>query len=146
MSDLEQSLRFFANAKFLRLLDETGRRRLLEHASAMAFEDGDTVVREGDPGDALYIIVDGVASVVADDMGTPKPVAELTDGAFFGEIAVITNQPRSASVVAHGKLSVMRIPKGVVLEVLKDYPKVRELVAKVGVMRTEDTLEKMLAD
>jgi CRP-like cAMP-binding protein len=145
-SDLEQSLRFFANAKFLRLLDESGRRRLLTKAEAQTFQDGQVVVREGEPGDALYIIVDGVASVCADNLGTPRPVAELTDGAFFGEIAVISSQPRSATVTARGALSVLKIPKNVVLEVLKDFPKVRELVAKVGVLRTEDTLEKMMED
>jgi CRP-like cAMP-binding protein len=144
--DMEQTLRFFANARILRLLDAQGRKRLIDAASTLSFTDGQEVFREGDPGDALYIIVDGVASVVADDMGQPKPVAELTDGAFFGEMAVITEQPRSATITARGDLSVLKIPKTVVLEVLQDYPKVRELVAKIGVARTEDTFEKMLGD
>jgi CRP-like cAMP-binding protein len=143
MADMEQVLHFFANARFLRLLDEAGRRRLLADAAALTFQDGETVVREGDPGDALYIIVDGVAAVEADDMGTARAVAELTDGAFFGEIGVITDQPRSATVRARGRLQVLRIPKARVLEVLQDYPRVREMMAKVGVARTEDTMEKM---
>lgn len=143
MADMEQVLHFFANARFLRLLDEAGRRRLLADAKALTFQDGETVVREGDPGDALYIIVDGVAAVEAEDMGAARAVAELTDGSFFGEIGVITDQPRSATVRARGRLQVMRIPKARVLQVLKDYPRVREMMAKVGVARTEDTMEKM---
>jgi CRP-like cAMP-binding protein len=79
-------------------------------------------------------------------MGAQKPVAELCDGAFFGEMAVITNQPRSATVVARGQLAVLKIPKQTVLEVLKDYPKVKEIIAKIGVARTEDTMDKMLED
>lgn len=144
--DMDQTLRFFANARILRLLDETGRRRLVDAATALSFTDGQEVFHEGEPGDALYIIVDGVASVVADDMGQPKPVAELTDGAFFGEMAVITEQPRSATITARGDLSVLKIPKDVVLAVLQEYPNVRELVAKIGVARTEDTFEKMMED
>jgi cAMP-dependent protein kinase regulator len=141
MSDLENTLRFFANARILRMLDTQGRRRLLDAAEAVTFQNDSIVVKEGEPGDALYII-----SVRVDDMGAQKPVAELCDGAFFGEMAVITNQPRSATVVARGQLAVLKIPKQTVLEVLKDYPKVKEIIAKIGVARTEDTMDKMLED
>jgi CRP/FNR family cyclic AMP-dependent transcriptional regulator len=146
MSDLENTLRFFANARILRMLDTKGRRRLLDAAEAITFQNDSFVVKEGEPGDALYIIVDGIASVRVDDMGTQKPVAELCDGAFFGEMAVITSQPRSATVTARGPLSVLKIPKQVVLEVLNDYPKVKEIIAKIGVARTEDTLDKLLEE
>jgi len=146
MADIEETLRFFSNARFLRMLDSAGRRRLLASAVPMSYQDGDSVVVEGDPGDALYIIVNGVASIVADDMGKEKEVAELTDGAFFGEMAVITNQPRSASVRARGDLTALKIPKQAVLDILADYPKVKEVVAKIGLARTEDTMEKILKD
>jgi len=146
MPDIEQTMRFFSNARVLRLLDQDGRRRLIDAAEALTFDDGETVVREGEPGDALFIIVDGIASVVVDDMGTSKPVAELTDGAFFGEMAVITDQPRSATISARGGLSVLRIPKEAVLGILDDYPKAKEMIAKIGVARTEDTMQKILED
>ena len=146
MSDLEQTLHFFSNARVLRMLDHDGRQRLIGSAEPLIFKDGSTVMQEGDPGDALFIIVDGIASVVVDDLGTPKPVAELTDGAFFGEMAVITNQPRSATITARGELSVLKIPKEAVLEILNDYPKLKEMIAKIGLARTEDTMEKMMDD
>lgn len=146
MSNTEQQLKAFTNTRFLGMLDKQGQRRLLESAKALFFADGAVVVREGDPGDALYMILGGKATVTADNMGTPRVLAELSSGAFFGEIAVITNQPRSATVTARGQLSVVKIPKQVVLDVLNDYPKVKELVGKMGVLRTEDTLEKMMED
>ncbi|MBW2703964.1 MAG: cyclic nucleotide-binding domain-containing protein [Deltaproteobacteria bacterium] len=144
MSSLEDTLRFFANARFLRMLDTDGRKRLLDSAEAKNYEDGGVVVREGEPGDALYIIISGIAAISADDMGEQKAVAELTDGAFFGEMAVITTQPRSATVTAHGALACLRIPKQAVLAILDDYPKVKEVVAKIGLARTEDTMEKLM--
>jgi CRP-like cAMP-binding protein len=146
MPDLEETLRFFANARFLRMLDTEGRKRLLAAAEARRYQDGEIVVREGEPGDALYVIVSGLAAVSADNLGAEKALNELADGQFFGEMAVITNQPRSATVTAKGELQLLRIPKDAVLSILKDYPKVREVVAKIGVARTEDTLEKMLKD
>ncbi len=144
--DIDQTLRFFSNARFLRMLDSAGRRRLLDAAEARTYADGDTVMAEGEPGDALFIIVNGIASVVADDLGSEKEVAELTDGAFFGEMGVITDQPRSATVRARGDLSLLRIPKQAVRAILEDYPKVKEVVAKIGLARTEDTMGKMLED
>ena len=145
MSDIDQAVRFFSNARVLRMLDQDGRRRLIDASQAVTFKDGEEVMREGEPGDALYIIVDGIASVTIDDMGESKPVAELTDGAFFGEMAVITEQPRSATVVAHGELAVLKIPKAAVLAILDDYPKLRETIAKIGLARTEENLEKILS-
>ena len=146
MPDIEETLRFFANARFLRMLDAEGRKTLLAQAEAKTYADGELVVAEGEPGDALYIIVSGIASVTADDMGNEKKVAELTDGAFFGEMGVITRQPRSATVRARGELSALRIPRQAVLDILEAYPKVKEVVAKIGLARTEDTMEKMLQD
>ncbi|MBW1811685.1 MAG: hypothetical protein JRJ87_26085 [Deltaproteobacteria bacterium] len=49
MSDLEQTLRFFSNARVLRMLDHDGRQRLIGSAEPVTFNDGDTIMREGDP-------------------------------------------------------------------------------------------------
>lgn len=146
MANLEETIQFFSNARFLRMLDTEGRSRLLDAAEAKNYEDGQVVFAEGDAGDALYIIITGVVSVSADDMGEQKAVAELTDGAFFGEMAVITNQPRSATVTASGQVACLRIPRQAVIDILNDYPKVKEVVAKIGLARTEDTMEKLLED
>jgi len=139
-------MHFFSNARVLKLLDDPGRKRLLQAAEALTLPDGAVLVREGEAGDALFLIVSGIASVSIDNFGESKPVAELTDGAFFGEMAVITNQARSATVIARGELAVLKIPKQQVQEILADYPKMKELVAKVGLARTEDTMDKMLED
>ena len=53
------------------------------------------VVREGDPGDSLCVIVDGAVEVRKDD----RVIARLTAGDFFGEISLIDGEPRSATVV-----------------------------------------------
>ncbi|RME23631.1 MAG: cyclic nucleotide-binding domain-containing protein [Deltaproteobacteria bacterium] len=141
--DLESG-NFFASARVLGALDEAGRRRLLEAGERVKFQVGDKIVREGEPGDALYVLLDGSADVFIDDMGTEKKVGELEAGALFGEMAVITNQPRSATVVAREPVEVLRIPKREVLDVLKDYPKLRELMARLGVRRTETNLKAIV--
>jgi CRP/FNR family cyclic AMP-dependent transcriptional regulator len=67
-------------------------RRVME----VAHPAGTTLVREGDPGDALCIIVEGTVEVIKDGRG----VAQMTGGDFFGEISLIDGKPRSATVVA----------------------------------------------
>ena len=57
---------------------------------------GTTLVREGDPGDALCIIVEGTVEVIKDG----RSVAQMVGGDFFGEISLIDGKPRSATVVA----------------------------------------------
>jgi len=144
--EAESLERFFTNARVLSALDAEGRRRLMEAAEKLHFADGQEVVREGEPGDALYVIVDGKVSVVIDDLGNSKVVAELSDRALFGEMADITAQPRSATVLARGELEVLRIPRQVVLRVLADYPRQKEIIAKLSVARSEQTLQKILED
>lgn len=60
------------------------------------YPSGATVVREGDPGDALCIIVEGSVEVRTGG----RVVAQMTAGDFFGEISLFDGEPRSATVVA----------------------------------------------
>ena len=61
---------------------------------------GDQVLRQGDPGDLFYLIRSGAVDVVVDEQGKDKKVAELRQGQYFGEAALITDEPRNASIVA----------------------------------------------
>jgi len=61
---------------------------------------GDTIIRQGDPGDLFYLIRSGTVDVRIHDGSQEKKVAELTEGQFFGEAALLTNEPRNATIVA----------------------------------------------
>lgn len=65
-------------------------------ATEIAYPAGTVLIREGDPGDALCVIVRGTVEVVKDG----RAVAQMTQGDFFGEISLIDGKPRSATVVA----------------------------------------------
>ncbi len=68
---------------------------------------GDHVITEGESGTRLYIIEEGTASVFSGGM----PVADLGPGDYFGEIALLRNVPRTASVVADGDLSLLALER-----------------------------------
>jgi CRP-like cAMP-binding protein len=80
---------------------ELSKRHLKKVAGAsriMRFHDGAAIIREGTPGDALYVLVDGEVSVRRKGL----PAVTLGMGSFFGEMALFDDSPRSASVVANG--------------------------------------------
>jgi CRP-like cAMP-binding protein len=73
-----------------------------EHA-----EPGTVLVKEGEPGDEFYVIVDGRASVSVEG----EPIAELGPGSFFGEMALIDGGERVATVTAVGPLELLTLAR-----------------------------------
>ena len=61
---------------------------------------GDVVIRQGDPGDLFYLIRSGSVDVIINDGTQDNKVAELKAGQYFGEAALITDEPRNATIVA----------------------------------------------
>lgn len=73
---------------------------------------GSVVIRQGEPGDCWYLIAGGTADVVHDD----ERVASLRRGDGFGEIALLSDRPRTATVVVRDTLDVFRLPRAMFLE------------------------------
>ena len=90
---------------------------------------GDFLFREGDPGDALYVVAEGELSMMAE--GPPRvEMARLGPGAFIGEVALMTDQPRSATVVALDTSELLRIDRVTLSKVLKDHGHVLHAVLR----------------
>jgi CRP/FNR family transcriptional regulator, cyclic AMP receptor protein len=80
-------------------------KNLAKWVKVVAFEEGETIVKQGDAGIGLYLILEGSAEVRRGN----RNLARLGVGQFFGEMTLFDNQPRSADVVAlrHSKLAVL---------------------------------------
>ena len=79
-------------------LTEVADKMMVQEASA-----GDVVIRQGDPGELFYLIRSGTVDVVIDDDGVANKVAELGEGQYFGEAALLRDEPRNATIVARSK-------------------------------------------
>jgi uncharacterized protein YhbP (UPF0306 family) len=66
----------------------------------MQFDAGDVIVRQGAPADKFFIIVDGEVEVIREDDGQRRTLATLKQGQFFGEMAILRDAPRMATVRA----------------------------------------------
>ena len=90
---------------------------------------GETLFYEGDPGDALYVIVEGELAVQAE--GPPRvEMARLGAGAFIGEVALMTDQPRSATVTATADCELLRIDRETLAHVLATHGEVLAAVLR----------------
>jgi len=83
---------------------------LVEHLSLVTLEPDEHLFREGDPGEALYVIVEGEVAVQAE--GPPRvEMSRLGPGAFMGEVALLTDQPHTATVTAVQPSELLRIDR-----------------------------------
>lgn len=93
---------------------------LLLKFEPIRFRAGEVVIRQGDPGSHYYVVKEGRLAVSRkDDDGKVKLVTELKRGGVFGEDALLTNEPRNASIVALSDGLVMRLARAEFEELLK---------------------------
>ena len=88
---------------------------------------GITIIKQGEEGDAFYIVRDGFVQVVRDrEDGTKRVTAYIRGGEYFGEMALISGDKRYANVLTAGKCELIKIPKDEFLELCKQFPAVEQ--------------------
>lgn len=111
-----------------------------EIAQASLCTGGQTVVRQGDPGDALFVVATGTFRIEKDE----TTLRELGAGAVFGELALLDGAPRAASVIAVTDGQLLRIPRAEFEALLDESPELARGVIRtlVGHLRGARTPER----
>jgi CRP-like cAMP-binding protein len=123
LAGIEEQLRAI---DFLAILDAETLHSLAEHAQKRVYLPGEQVVREGEPGEELFVVMEGEADVVIKTGDQTTPVAALKKGQFFGEMSLLTGAPRSATVQAKSQLTVTVIGKNAMSQVISCTPGLAE--------------------
>ncbi len=145
---LEQIINFLLEAPMFGDLDATQLSQIVHIMQVQRVRDGQVIFREGDPGDAWYVIYEGVADVYKSEEFHPdRRVAELRARACFGEMAILDHSPRSASIVARGEATVFRFPRKEFENLLREdnlaaYKLIYEM-AKVLCVRARNTAQQL---
>jgi hypothetical protein len=122
--DEEYSRRVDALARVdvFRALDAEKVDRLARRLRHVVFGPGEVILRQGDPGDSLYVVRGGKVAVQVGVLGAYKEIANLGDGQFFGEMSLMTGESRAATVVAKTDVECYIVDKEAFQEILEEKP------------------------
>lgn len=135
-------------------LDPSERRKIADHLTPVNVRKGSTIITEGEIGDSMYLIKSGEVgiyttlvesegvSVIKTDQERLH-LATLREGDFFGEQALITKEPRSATIIALTDVQLLKFSKHDLAQVVKQYPRVGTLLKKYHQQRISNTLESL---
>jgi CRP/FNR family cyclic AMP-dependent transcriptional regulator len=117
----------------------TPRLKLIAYtAEAIHFEPGEVIVQQGDPADAVYIIAEGEAEVWLTALdGHTVRLGSLSRHSLLGEIAVLCNGRRTATVRARDRVVTLKIAGRVFLDLLQQSPEIAMQVMKILAERLE---------
>lgn len=92
---------------------------------------GELILRRGDPGDSMFVIYRGTVEIrVAANDGAAQHLAQLEPGSFFGEMALLTGEPRNADVVALTEVETLEIRKGALQQLLDENSQLAEALSR----------------
>ena len=131
--DLLRRIPVFANI-------EPSKLKLLAFTSErLTYAADEVVFKQGDPGDAAYIIIRGSADVIVETPKGPLIVATLTNNDFVGEIAILCDVPRTATIQAKTELEALCISKDLFFRLVREFPEMAVEIMRVLASRLELT-------
>ena len=111
----------------------------------LTFHPGDVLCQQGEMGDAAYVIINGKADVLVDTPTGPITVATMQKNDIVGEIAILINIPRTATIKAASELTTLRITKDLFLRTITEFPEMSVEMMRVlaeRLVRTTEELQK----
>lgn len=124
---------------------EEEKKDLLSYFQPHTYDAGSIVIKQGEPGDGLYLILSGEVVV---NLKTPEgeiiEVAMLSEGSFIGEISLITDKPTTANCIAADELDVLKMPRKKFKEIILTHPQILEIAAEYGDKRIKSNKQLLV--
>ena len=123
---------------------ETSKLKLLAFASEMvSFQDGDVVFNSGDSADYAYVIMEGAVDIITETETGPVVTVTLSQNQLIGELGLLNNTPRIATLIANGNLLAMKITAEMFFRVLRDNSEVALDVIRMLSTKLTNTHERL---
>ena len=139
---MKQKQKLLASTDIFGHLDDHQLEMLADLASCQSFAPGESVVRQGEPGDSLYLVVSGELEVFQANANSPtrlpgRHVADLETSDAFGEMALCTGEARTASVICKSECVLIEIERKHLLPLLEDQPQILEIMGSIMAARQQ---------
>ena len=105
----------------------------------VGFDDGKLLCRQGDPGDAAYLIIEGEVEIVLEGPAGPLTVATIGANEIVAEMAILCDAPRNASVRAKGRVVALRISKEPFMRMVREFPAMAVSIMRELAQRLDST-------
>jgi len=140
---LQEDVELLRNIPMFAKIEPSKLKLLAFTAQRLTFNAGDSLFYQGDEGDSAYIIVDGAADVLVDSPNGPITVATVGKNDFVGEIAILCDMPRTATITAKTTLTTMRISKELFFKLISQFPQIAIEIMRVLAHRLEVTTRRL---
>jgi signal transduction histidine kinase len=134
------------NIPLFETLDSSSLKKINKLLKERKFKKGKTIIKEGEKGNSLYIIHQGEVDVLKGIKKESEKVATLKPPSFFGEMSILENKPRSASIVAKKDTILLELRKEDFEELVNKYPKISMEIMKTLSSRIRETDLKLIED
>jgi CRP-like cAMP-binding protein len=142
-SGFERLQKAFLSTPVFTSLGEKELRGVADVASLHFFSKGQIIIREGDPGRSIFIILLGQVRVFSKDFsGREFQLATLEDNQFFGEMSLLTGEPRSSSVASVQECLLSEVSYNGMRRLMLRYPQVKKVMLDYFLQRMEDASKK----
>lgn len=140
---LNEEVELLRNIPLFAKLEPSKLKLLAFTAERITYDPGQVLFNQGDVGDAAYIIVDGAAKVLVNTPDGELEVAALGRNDFVGEIAILCDVPRTATVRASDKTVTLRITKDLFFRLVAEFPEMSVEIMRELASRLEHTTQQL---
>ena len=136
---IDEEAKMLQNIAFFEHLEPSKLKLLAFTSHWLKFQPGEEICRQGEPGDSAYIITEGTAEVLVDSDTGPVLVAVRGKNDVIGEMAILCDQPRTATVRARDSLSALNISKDVFMQLVRSSPDMAVHIIRTLADRLEES-------
>lgn len=136
---LNEEVELLRNIPMFSKIDPSKLKLLAFASERVIFGQGQELFHQGDSGDTAYIIIDGNAEVLIDSLGGELAVAKIGKNELVGEIAILCDVPRTATLRADDQVTTLAISKDLFFQMVREYPDMGIEIMRELAQRLEQT-------
>ena len=137
--ELEQVSKVLKDIDFLEHLSPGEKEKLVAGFEKADIRKGEILITQGKSGSVFYILASGTVGIFLKRALLDKKIAALQSGSFFGEMSLISDEPRSASVVCETDGTVFTLLRDTFRDVIMHNPHISEVIRKTATRRKQET-------